>query len=67
MRTRRERSRFVASEVPIEERRPLLEAYRKLAGKAVVAHFEALPDAADHPVFKVAAASEAKPGSAARD
>jgi deazaflavin-dependent oxidoreductase (nitroreductase family) len=41
------------TEVPVVERRPILDAYQKLAGRAVSSHFKALPDAADHPVFRV--------------
>jgi hypothetical protein len=46
-----------ATEVPVAERGPILDAYRKLAGRAVTSHFEALPDPADHPVFRIQTAS----------
>lgn len=42
-----------ASEVPIPDRAPILERYKVVAGKAVAAHFKALPDPADHPVFRI--------------
>jgi hypothetical protein len=45
--------RLVATEVPVPERKPLLDAYRDVAGRAVAGHFAALPDAADHPVFRL--------------
>lgn len=45
--------RFSSSEVAVGERSALLEAYRKLAGQAVSGHFKALPDPADHPVFRL--------------
>jgi deazaflavin-dependent oxidoreductase (nitroreductase family) len=46
---------FRATEVPVPERGPILEVYRQVAGRAVAPHFAALPDPADHPVFRVAA------------
>jgi hypothetical protein len=46
-------ARIRVTEVPATERGPMLDAYRKVAGRAVAAHFEALPDAADHPVFQI--------------
>ncbi|MEO6397917.1 MAG: nitroreductase/quinone reductase family protein [Tepidiformaceae bacterium] len=42
-----------ASEVPVEECPPILAAYRLKAGRPVKAYFEKLPDAADHPVFRL--------------
>lgn len=45
---------FQATEVPVGERGPILAAYQKAAGKAVASHFKALPDPADHPVFRIA-------------
>jgi len=46
---------FAAAEVPAPERQAILDAYRKAAGMAVAAHFRALPDPADHPVFRLGA------------
>lgn len=45
--------RFRASEVPVAERGPVIEAYRQKAGKMVDAYFRTLPDPADHPVFRI--------------
>jgi hypothetical protein len=45
---------FESIEVPVEERPPILAAYQQLAGQAVKSHFKALPDPADHPVFRLA-------------
>jgi hypothetical protein len=45
--------RVRAVEIPVEERPPILEAYQAKAGRAVASHFKALPDPADHPVFRV--------------
>ena len=47
--------RLLAREVPVAERGPMLEAYQKRAGRAVASHFAALPDPADHPVFRLEA------------
>lgn len=41
------------TEVPVEERAPMLEAYRHKAGKTVENYFERLPHAVDHPTFRV--------------
>jgi hypothetical protein len=42
---------YVASEVPVEQRAPILAVYRPLAGKVVEGYWRELPDDADHPVF----------------
>jgi deazaflavin-dependent oxidoreductase (nitroreductase family) len=44
---------FSATEVGIEERPPILAAYQAKAGRAVASFFRALPDPADHPVFRI--------------
>ncbi len=44
---------MAADEVPVEARGPLLDAYREMAGRAVASHFRALPDASDHPTFRL--------------
>lgn len=44
---------FVATELPVEERPPVIAAYRKVAGKVVERYWKALPDPADHPVFRL--------------
>ena len=42
---------YVASEIPVEQRAPILAVYRPLAGKVVEGYWRELPDDADHPVF----------------
>ncbi|HZQ33968.1 MAG TPA: nitroreductase/quinone reductase family protein [Mycobacterium sp.] len=42
---------YSAAEVPAGSRQPILDAYRKKAGRTVDGYFEKLPDEADHPVF----------------
>jgi deazaflavin-dependent oxidoreductase (nitroreductase family) len=42
-----------ATDVPASERPPVIEAYRKAAGRTVDAYFKALPDSADHPTFRI--------------
>ena len=44
---------FAVAEVPVAEREPIIAAYREKAGKTVKAYWEQLPDAADHPVFRL--------------
>ncbi len=44
---------FRATEIPVAERTPIIAAYRRVAGKSVTAYFNTLPDAADHPVFRL--------------
>ena len=45
--------RFRAVELPAGERAPVIAAYRRAAGRAVRSFFEAMPDPADHPVFRL--------------
>lgn len=49
--------RFTAVEVPVEERPPIIAAYRVKAGRTVEGYFKKLPDAADHPTFRLEAVS----------
>ena len=42
---------FVATEVPSEQRAPIIAVYKPLAGKVVEGYWKQLPDDADHPVF----------------
>lgn len=42
---------YLAAEVPVAQRAPVIAAYRPLAGKVVEGYFRDLPDDADHPVF----------------
>jgi F420H(2)-dependent quinone reductase len=44
---------FTASEVPVEQRAPIIAAYQKKAGNTVKGYFSQLPDPADHPVFRI--------------
>ena len=44
---------FHATELSAAERPPVIAAYRAIAGRAVKSFFEAMPDAADHPVFRI--------------
>jgi len=44
---------FTAVEVPVDERPALISAYRARWDKEVRAMFKALPDPADHPVFRL--------------
>ena len=48
---------FTATEISIESRPPVLEAYRAKAGTTVDGYFSRLPDAADHPVFRLTESS----------
>jgi hypothetical protein len=45
--------RVQAVEIPVGERGPILDRYEEVAGRAVESHFKALPDASDHPTFRV--------------
>lgn len=56
--TRRGSEPFQAVEVPEEEREPVIDAYRRRAGRTVTGYWKKLPDPADHPVFRI------EPGSA---
>ena len=42
-----------AVEVPVTEREPIIAAYRAKAGRTVEAYWKKLPDASDHPVFRL--------------
>ena len=44
---------FKASEVPVEDRAEVITVYRGVAGRAVASLFKKLPNAADHPVFRI--------------
>jgi deazaflavin-dependent oxidoreductase (nitroreductase family) len=44
---------IAATEIAVSERAPVIEIYRKKAGSAVAAYWKALPDDADHPVFRI--------------
>lgn len=51
-------ARYVATEVPVAERGPIIEAYRAKAGRAVTGYWRQLPDPVDHPVFRLAPAGQ---------
>src|SRR5919197_4683003 len=53
LRRRGRRERFRASEVPVEQRQPLIDAYLERWGNVTRSLFEQLPDPADHPVFRI--------------
>ena len=40
-------------ELPVEQRPPIIAAYRRAAGRTVDSYFVKLPDPADHPVFRI--------------
>jgi hypothetical protein len=44
---------FRAVEIPVEQREPIIAAYRETAGRTVDAYWKKLPDPADHPVFRI--------------
>ena len=43
-------------EIPVDQREPVLAAYRAKGGKAVEGYFRSLPQPSDHPVFALNAA-----------
>jgi deazaflavin-dependent oxidoreductase (nitroreductase family) len=45
--------RYAAAEVSLDERAPIVAAYRAKAGGMVKGYFSSLPDDADHPVFRL--------------
>jgi hypothetical protein len=47
-------TKYVATEVPVDHRGPIIAAYRPLAGKVVEGYWRELPSDADHPVFALA-------------
>jgi hypothetical protein len=53
LRRRGKRERFRAHELPLEQRQPVIDAYLGRWGRLVRKQFAALPDAADHPVFRI--------------
>jgi hypothetical protein len=52
LRKRGEGKPFRATELPVEEREPIIAAYRESATN-VESYFKKLPDPADHPVFRI--------------
>jgi hypothetical protein len=45
------KQKYAATEIPVEQRAPIIAAYRPLAGKVVEGYWKQLPSDADHPVF----------------
>jgi hypothetical protein len=48
-------TKYVAEEIPVEQRAPILAVYKPKAGKIVDGYWRKLPDDADHPVFALTA------------
>ena len=48
---------FLATEIPANERPQIIAAYRQKAGKTTETYFKKLPDAADHPIFRMESTS----------
>ena len=44
---------YVATEISVEARKPILQSYRATASKATARLFRQLPEDADHPVFSL--------------
>ena len=44
---------FHATEISVEERPPVIDTYRRVAGRTVEGYWKALPDPQDHPVFRI--------------
>ncbi|CAN3126985.1 nitroreductase/quinone reductase family protein [Mycobacterium sp. smrl_JER01] len=44
---------YIAAEIPVEQRAPVMAVYRPLAGKVVESYWRQLPADADHPVFRL--------------
>jgi F420H(2)-dependent quinone reductase len=57
LKTRSGTTKYVATEIPVENRQPIIEAYKVKAGKIVKGYFRKLPDPADHPVFTLTLAT----------
>jgi hypothetical protein len=49
--TKSDATDYVASEVPVEARKPIVAAYKAMACKATARLFRQLPEGAEHPVF----------------
>ena len=50
---------LAAVEIPVAERPPVLDTYQRVQGKMVASYFKELPDPADHPTFRLDAATPA--------
>ncbi len=49
----RPRQRFRTVEVPVDDRPPIIAAYRAKAGRTVDIYWRKLPEAGDHPTFRL--------------
>jgi len=69
LRHRGQMEEFTAVEIPVDQRQPLIEAYRRRYGKLprVAATFRKLPDPADHPAFRIVKSEQADRRSRRRD
>jgi deazaflavin-dependent oxidoreductase (nitroreductase family) len=56
LRRRGKTERFRATELPDDEKPPIITAYLERWGGQVKSQFDALPDPGDHPVFRLEAA-----------
>ena len=56
LRRRGRSERVRATELPVEERQPIIDAYLERWGSQVRSQFEQLPGPGDHPVFRIEAA-----------
>lgn len=50
-------TKYVAKEIPVEQRAPILAVYKPKAGKIVDGYWRKLPDDGDHPVFSLTPAT----------
>ncbi|MGB0963038.1 MAG: nitroreductase/quinone reductase family protein [Mycobacterium sp.] len=48
---------YLATEIPVDQRAPILAAYKPKAGRVVEGYWRELPEDADHPVFALTPAS----------
>ena len=55
LRGKHETGSVQAVELPVEQRAPVIAAYREKAGKTVEGYWKQLPDDSDHPVFRLEA------------
>jgi F420H(2)-dependent quinone reductase len=44
-------TKYVATEIPVEQRAPIIAVYKPLAGRVVDGYWRELPNDTDHPIF----------------
>jgi deazaflavin-dependent oxidoreductase (nitroreductase family) len=44
---------YTATELPVDQRSPVITKYRQVAGRTVAPYWEKIPADADHPVFRL--------------